>query len=340
MDWIKKHYDQFALALLAAGLLALCIILILRTQSFGSAFSAATAQVIPRDKVPPLELDRVDAAKKTLEKPPQWDAASAEDKEDSDAARRGSLFVSLPYLIVNNAPQKPGGGSLYKDTLTNQDIPNRWFIVNKLPLLDQNVRFQDQDKDGFNNEDEWRAHTDPNNKESHPPYYTKLFLKQFVQVPFRLIFNAYDGDVKKDKPEKFSFQINTVDLRQPSEFLKLGDPVPNTKFKLEKFEFKEKTNPSTGEKEDVSELTVVNTETQDHVVLILSKVTNSPNTFADFEYQWTQPPFVFRVAKLKEFALKPIVTDRYKLIDIKEGEAQILLPDGTTAVIKPDPRKK
>ncbi len=98
--------------------------------------------------------------------------------------------------------------------------------------------------------------------------------KPAAHAPFRLLFNAYDGDPKKDTPEKFTFQIGTTDLKQPSEFLKLGETIAKTKWKLAKFEFKMVHNPNAGEDEDVSELTLVNTETKQEVVLILGRVTD------------------------------------------------------------------
>ena len=96
-----------------------------------------------------------------------------------------------------------------------------------------------------------------------------------AHVPFRLLFNAYDGDPKKDTPEKFEFQINTIDLRQPSEFLKIGSTIAKTKWKLTKFEYKTRMNPIIQELEDVSELTLTNTETSVVIVLILNHVTDT-----------------------------------------------------------------
>ncbi len=95
-----------------------------------------------------------------------------------------------------------------------------------------------------------------------------------AHVPFRMLFNGYDGVPKKDAPEKFEFQINTIDLKQPSQFLKLGNSIAKTKWKLTKFEYKTRPNPQTGELEDVSELTVVNIEPKQEVVLILNRVTD------------------------------------------------------------------
>ena len=352
MDWIKKHYDQFALALLALALLIFSVLLILRALSFGAGFSAATATAAVRDKVPPLVLVPVEEAKKTLEASPQWDELnSRQPRKDAPEPRKyGSLFAADRYVIgKEGTPKKTDQESFYNDTLTGLPIPNSWFIERNLPLLDPAVSSQDPDKDGFNNEDEWRGpeiktpgtnSTDPNNKESHPPYHTKLFVKQFIRVPFRLLFNAYDGDPKKDKSDKFSFQINTMDLRQPSEFLKIGEKVTNTKFKLEKFEYKTQLNPKTEEQEDVSELTVVNVETDEKIILVQGRVTDSPDFFMRFIYEWTNPPIEFVVKKRGEFRLKPNVNDVYKLVDSQEGKALIQTPDGKQIEILPDPRLK
>ena len=75
-----------------------------------------------------------------------------------------------------------------------------------------------------------------------------------------------------------------------------------------------------------------------------NKVTDSPDVFANFEYEWPNPaqPQMIRVKKLQEFVLKPEVDDahHYKLIDINDEEAQIKLPDGRDYTVKKDPRHK
>lgn len=90
---------------------------------------------------------------------------------------------------------------------------------------------------------------------------------------FRLIFKAYDREPQMEGDyKKYSFQIDTLDLRQPSEFLKLGKIIPNTRLKLLKFVFKDAFNEKLQEKEDVSELTIINPATGKTSVLILNKV--------------------------------------------------------------------
>ncbi len=96
---------------------------------------------------------------------------------------------------------------------------------------------------------------------------------------FRLIFQAYDGDPKEVKG--MLFQINTIDIRQPSDFLKIGDSIPRTKLKLLKFEYKTVRHANTGEDEDVSTLTLIDTETSETTVLPITKVVNVPGARKD-----------------------------------------------------------
>ena len=91
-------------------------------------------------------------------------------------------------------------------------------------------------------------------------------------TPFRLLFNSYDGDPKG--PGTMTFQVNTVDLKQPSSFIAIGDMISKTKLKLERFTHKTRRNEQLGEDEDVSELTVKNVETGKFVILILGKSTD------------------------------------------------------------------
>jgi hypothetical protein len=249
---------------------------------------------------------------------------------------------ALAIVVLTVVAVVDPGDRLYKDSVTGAVIPNSWFLDNGLPVRDPTVAFQDPDGDGFTNEDEWRGNTDPNNKDSHPPYYTKLFLARFVQIPFRWVLRAYDGDPQQGKPGTLSFQLDTIDLHQPSEFLKLGEMVSNTRFKLEGFQFKQALNPKTGLQEDVSELTLVNTDTGEKLALVYNRIVNSPEVFADFTYEWPKPVQRIRVKKSQEFVLKPEIDDahQYKLLDVTDTEAVIQLPNGEKQTIKPHPPKR
>ena len=333
MDWIKKNYDQFLLVLASVALLSVAFLLIQRSKGFDERFTAAMVKGQPKKDVPALVLEPVDIAKQALEAPAQW----------KPSLENSFFLVPKRYVIdaATKTPKQIKDVAGVPDSLSGKTIPSQWLLDNALDPLNANITKEDTDKDGFLNEDEWRANpqTDPNNKDSHPPFVSKLFLVAWIKVPFRLLFNAIDGNPKKDKPEKMSFQINTVDLRQPTEFLSIGQTVRNTKFKLKKFEYKVIPDANAGDK-DVSELTLVNTDTNEEIVLVKEQVKDSPDSFAQFDYQWPQPPVQIRVKKLQEFVLLPEKEKKYKLVDIKENEAVITLPSGENLTIIKDPRPK
>jgi len=72
-----------------------------------------------------------------------------------------------------------------------------------------------------------------------------------------------------------TFQVNTLDLRQPTSFLKLGEMIPNTNLRLEKFEEEIRSGAKT-EDENLSKLTLINTVTKESVVLMLNTAYNLP----------------------------------------------------------------
>lgn len=92
-------------------------------------------------------------------------------------------------------------------------------------------------------------------------------------APSRIAFKSINGDPQK--PETLEFQINTTAMGRGSKFLKLGETISTTKLKLEKFEAKTGTRPA-GDEADVSELTLINTETGAALVVVLGKSTEIP----------------------------------------------------------------
>ncbi|HEX5176453.1 MAG TPA: Amuc_1099 family pilus-like system protein, partial [Chthoniobacteraceae bacterium] len=335
MDWIKKNPDQFALALLAFLLLACSGWIIFRALHFNDTFSA-TAMAPPRkDTVPPVDIASINETQQEADKPAQWIP-----KGPAGAKEGGSLFVSDKFVLKNDQLV------MVTESTTLFRIPTGWKTKYNLNPLDPRVEDEDPDKDGFSNVQEYLGanrikdsnnpegdpdSTNPLDPKSHPPYHAVLWLKQWVQQMFQLVMKAWDGDPKD--PASLNFQINAITLNTPTQFLKIGDTVAGTKYKIDHFEQKSQLNPATGAMDDVSELTLVNTETSDPVVLVKEKVTNSPDTRGVFQYRWGPTPREFQLQRLQEFALPPNTNEKYKLIDIKETEAVIQLPTGEKVVI-------
>ena len=322
MDWIKKHTDQFALALVAVVLVALSALIFLKTQSFGEGFSAAMASPSHSKEVAKIPTTEIDNAQKRFSEPTQWS-----EKSDSK-----SLFTALSFTSEGGSLKKADAGFIADGK--GRKILKSWLKKYDLDFLSPAVLDEDPDKDGFTNYDEYIGpdlsedgtdSTNPKDKDSHSPYYTKLFLKQWIKIPFLVTFQSYDGDPKK--PKDMTFQINAISLKSATEFLPLGGKVANSPFRLEKFEEKKPIGKD-GVEEDVSELTIRNTETNEAVVLILGKRTDSPDSYAWFQYFWPEisKPQDIRPKKLQEFVLKPDIKEKYKLVDIKDDGAVIQFP--------------
>jgi len=200
-----------------------------------------------------------------------------------------------------------------QNTEIHPPVPNEWLDQFGLPIADADVLTQDPDGDGFTNLDEWQFHTNPTDKNSHPEYLTKLKMKSFAREPFRMRFDSWVGD---------TYGINTTDLKEPTQFLKLGDTIHGTEFKIVKFTEKHDTNKY-GTKMDVSELTLENRETHEQLSLVKEKIMTSPESVANFVYEWGERR-EFAVKKGQEFCLKPEEQIKYKLVDVLPSRAVIV----------------
>lgn len=300
MDWIKKNFEKFTLLLLSIALLGVSVLLFLNARGFFAMFDVLKQPVTHNNNVPPLDTKELDEDRNELLKPASW------------TGHEGSLFVSRRYVVVSGTLVDPLEGDT--GTPIHAPVPNSWFVKYHLEdiMLDSDALTEDPDGDGFTNLDEFNGGTDPLDKNSHPPYTTKLRLEKFINVPFRLVVKA--------RPDADSFQIDTLDLHQPSQILHIGEMIQGTKFKLVKFEEKH-TKDENDIDHDVSELTVQNVQTQEQVVLIMEKQVDSPDSYALFKYLWDNSEF--GVKKGQEFSLKPEPDIKYKLIDINQTEALI-----------------
>src|ERR1700719_1512759 len=229
MDLVRAHYDR-VLLILAALILFFCAISIWhRAAGFSQNFPVIQVAPPMRTAAPPGKAAELAAAVEKLHQPPQWTFSG-----------KSGLFVPEKHFIGAN-----GLPTTLQTTQVHPPVPNEWFEQFGLPIQDADVLTQDPDTDGFTNLDEWQGHTNPIDKNSHPDYVTKLKLKSFSEEPFRLKFSSWTED---------TFGINAIDLKEPTQFLKVGDTVAGTRFKIMKFAEKHRTNPATSGEEDVSEL--------------------------------------------------------------------------------------
>ena len=258
--------------------------------------------------------DKVITELKKVDDPDIWSARML------DTHRRLPLFVSPPYDRQDREvdPQTGIGTSELLDPYTNDPkgmihppVSNAWLLEHNLDILAQNVLDQDPDGDGFTNLDEYNGHTDPNDREVASLRTTRSSCSRASC--------AFLSGCVLTQAGTGPFQINTVDMDQPTQFLKIGDMVKGTKFKLTKFE--KKSRMDSGMNRDISEVTLVNIETNEPIVLPKQEEVDSPTTYAVLTYLWTGKPFA--VKKNQEFTLKPEDNVKYKCVDLSDTEVKV-----------------
>jgi hypothetical protein len=297
MNWIRANYDR-TLLIAAAVFLFLCAIAIWRNAvQFGASLAPGQVAPPPKSASPPGKASQLKQAARTLEQPAQWTVSG-----------RAGLFVPEKHFIGAN-----GLPATLKTSEVHPPVPNEWLEKFGLPIADPDVLDQDPDGDGFNNLEEWQGHTNPIDKNSHPDYLTKLKMKSSREEPFRFMFSSWVGD---------SYAINPIDHSEPTQFLKKGDTIAGTRFKIVKFTEKYQPNQY-GTNVDVSELILEHQETKQPLTLVKEKVAVSPESVATFAYTWGGR-LEFQVRKDQEFSLKPVEEIKYKLVDVQPTKAVIV----------------
>ena len=297
MTWVRENYERVVLAA-AALFLLLCAFFIWRSASgFDANFAALQPPGPAKAAAPPPNALELEAAAEKLRHPPQWTFSG-----------RSGLFVPEKHFIGPT-----GVPTTLQTTEVHPPVPNDWLDQFGLPIAEADVLTQDPDEDGFTNLEEWQARTTPTDKNSHPPFLAKLKMQSFAREPFRLVFASWTAD---------TFGLNTSDLREPTQFRKLGETIGGTKFKI--VNFTEKYEPNQyGTDVDVSELTVENQDTGERLALVKEKIMISPESVANFVYTWGERR-EFAVKKDQEFSLPPEQQIRYKLIDVQPDKAVIV----------------
>jgi len=303
MDWVKKHYDLAILGLAS-------LLLVANAGWIAWIASKPTEDFAGVPPKPPQidEFDKPDFA--AIEKGVTDATAPARWQPDTKGTQ-GSLFVSRKYLLKEGKLLDPieGGENLHPP------IPNTWFVENDLDLSNNNILKLDPDADGFSNLEEFNAKTNPKDKTSTPPSFTKLQLVAFKPVPFRIIFKGDGGTDGKE------FQINFKDLKGTgrTQYKKLNEQIADAPYKI--VSYTAKPGPyGVNVKGDLSELKIENTNTRDTLVLKYNEEINDPTSFGEFRNLLTNE--VKTYVKGAEFDIPPDPA-KFKLIDIQVDSAQI-----------------
>ncbi len=306
MDYLKAHYDR---VLLIVGGLMLVVVTAYAAMGLGGLrdeFPMPAVATKGAEFEPNPELARLEAEAPRLREP----GKSAWGEADQ------ALFVSRVYLLR--------GGQLIdilqSETELVPGLPNDWILQYGLEYTDPNLGQADRDADGFTNMEEYAAGTSPVDASSRPPLWTKLKVKTFEKIPFRMKFMGSPSTRPGDEftPDT-QFSINTLDYTSPTQFLKVGDKIEGTELEIIKAESKMAID-HVGATVDASELTVKDSVTGDVIVLISGKTVDSPYFYALLVDTLTNNEI--KVEKGKTFTFGPENTT-YKLLDVDGSVALI-----------------
>ncbi|RFC42205.1 MAG: hypothetical protein DVB28_002005 [Verrucomicrobia bacterium] len=220
MSFFKTNAHWLALTTTAAVSVAGTLLLFQDIKSFPEALEKLFPRQVTPKKPNPVDLTGLEKAKKLVATPGQWNTDHA-----------SLLFVSEPYLMEPDGPKRPKEGSIHRHSKTGQPIPNSWFLQHGLKLRLPTITTEDTDGDGFTNEEEWLAGTDPMDAAAHPLLLTKLSFKSETVTHNRISFLQYLGDVSKINSLKITIRRDDAPKRPQSD-VKIGELIPDTEIKL------------------------------------------------------------------------------------------------------------
>jgi hypothetical protein len=258
-----------------------------------------------------------------------------------------SPYISRPYLLKDGKLVDPMEG---KEPL-HPPVPNEWLISHHIDYTDMKILDRDPKHKGFTVREEYEAGTDPNNPTQFPPLCSKLSFDEsgIQKTTYILEFLGLEENEsgKKELRIRPSTPLPNPEkggrLDTSSRVVAVGNPVPGAPFLTVK-DFQERKKTIKETEYDVSELTLLNTLTNETYVLVKKNVSpeykKSPIEVIDsitFTYQLTGAPAVSMVVeRSKEFTLASLdksYSETYKLKDLSK-DGVLLEKDGKIFPIK------
>jgi len=187
MSWISENYEKAAVG---AAVLAAAGLAYLGWSKLGSVdldFGSAAKGPTPGQKDPAVKTaGSVAQTKSSFQLKREW-------IKGEDDGRSVDLFTGVALFVNKNDLKKPV--DLIKGADVHPGIPNSWWLEHRIDPGFGDAPLRDEDEDGFSNQEEFTAKTDPTDPKAFPPLITKLTFigAESVQWVLRPGFEAQGG---------------------------------------------------------------------------------------------------------------------------------------------------
>lgn len=184
MSWIKENYHIAAVAGGALVLLGLGFTSYSNAQTTKDGFTNSGGQK--------KENTGVDGSEIVAELETDLDEVNKLDAQKTPTGRPLNLFTSVD-LYTEDGKHDELLDLLVIDKKVHPPIPNQWWVDHMIDPSWSDSPQRDQDGDGFTNEEEFTAKTDPNDPKSIGDLFDKLKVADVQSAMWLLEFNSVLG---------------------------------------------------------------------------------------------------------------------------------------------------
>ncbi|MEZ5301702.1 MAG: Amuc_1099 family pilus-like system protein [Verrucomicrobiales bacterium] len=310
MEGLKSNYDKLILGIAAVVAVAIGAWVFLGASAFRSKFDQPI--ISEGTKLGETGVEDVAGAQNLVSNNQVWTTKEIDGKPIGILS--STPIVQKEDKIIDMQKEEPR---------LREEMTNAFLWENELDFLRNDVAQLDPDGDGFTNLDEFIGETNPKDKESHPPFYTKIVLRERIAESYILKFAA---DISGQQ-----FQITRTEPVRASAILEMNGkffandrmPGEDNRFEIKQYFTRDILNESTQAVETLGHLVIHDSRlNQDHT-LVLRRELDIPTYIADLGYELPGNTDIGKLKIGEEFALPQEPSNPYKVVDILEDKVII-----------------
>jgi len=222
--FLKQNYDKILVVLVLVSLLASAIILVLQLQSGAERVNSTRNELDAVNPISqePIDPTSLDALAESIATPFQMSAAHRKFLVGELRVSSIPDGLPIPYdatVCPFTGTEQPKIVNITERDTDGDGMPDVWEQKSGFNMYDPSDAKADADGDGFTNQEEFLAKTDPTSALDTPPPSAKLRLVRVQINPFKLRFL---GKSKLADGDRFQLNLRTL---EKTYFARIGDEI-------------------------------------------------------------------------------------------------------------------